>query len=186
MTMRTARCVVVLLSTVALAGCVTNYQYLAHGQVAVAGNSSQSAVIYWNKDEGRLWYGAQHEQASTDVTLRICSGVPKPFHLGPSKHLVLEGRPGDRRAAELAQGTVVPLSKPEPVGKEDECGLVLLDGSPTDTARLIVGTRPAIAILCDNAARPDRYPLIGIYPFGVVSRSESDKKRTGPDPCRGP
>lgn len=186
--MKTARYVVVSLATaVAVAGCATNYQYLARGEVATAGGGPRSAVLYWHKDEGRVWYGRKYEQVDTSVTLRVCREVPKPFSLGAGKHLVLFSRSGDRRTAEVAaDGTVKPLANPQPLGDDGDCGFILLDGSFTDATRLATGTRPAIAIVCSNAARPDRYPPTGVYPFEAVSRSETDKERTAPDPCVRP
>lgn len=188
LTMRTARYLVVhLLGAFALAGCVTNYQYFSRGEIATADDGRRGAVMYWHKDEGRLWYGKKYEQVDTSLTLRICQGVPKPFSLGNGDHLVLFSGSGDRRAAEVAaDGTVKPLASPQPVAEDSACGYVLLDGSPTDTARLTTGSRPSVAIVCDNARRPDRYPPVGVYPFGAVSRSEADKDRTAPDPCVRP
>lgn len=173
-----------VLAAVALAGCVTNYQYLARGEVATADDGPRSAVIYWNKDEGRLWYGKKYQQVDTGLTLRICQELPKPFALGNGKHLVLFSRSGDRRTAAVStDGSVKPLTAPQPVGADSACGLILLNGAPTDTAHLTTGTRPVIAILCDNVARPDRYPPARGYAFGVVSRAKTDKNRTAPDPC---
>lgn len=186
--MKTARYLVVsLLTAAALAGCVTNYQYLSRGEIATAAGGPRSAVLYWQKDEGRLWYGKKYEQVDTSLTMRVCEEVPKPFSLGNGKHLVLFSRSGDRRVGEIADnGTVKRLAAPQPVGEDSDCGFILLDGAPTDTAHLATGTRPAVAIVCDNVRRPDRYPPIGIYAFGAVSRTETDKDRTAPDPCARP
>lgn len=174
-----------VLAAVALAGCVTNYQYLARGKVATADDGPRGAVLYWNKDEGRLWYGKKYEQTDTSLTMRVCREIPKKFDLGAEKHLVLFSRGGDRRAAEItSNGAVKRLANPQTVREDSTCGLVLLGGTPTDTVHLETGTRPVVAILCDNTARPDRYPPVGSYVFGVVSRSKTDKDRTAPDPCQ--
>lgn len=186
--MKTARYFAIsLLTAVALAGCMTNYQYQSRGEIATASDGPRSAVLFWHKDEGRLWYGKKYEQVDTDLTLRVCQEVPRLFDLGNGKHLVLFSRSDDRRAAEIADnGVVKPLPTPQPVGENSDCGFILLDGAPTDTAHLATGTRPAVAIVCDNVARPDRYPRIGVYAFGPVSRAETDKERTAPDPCVRP
>ena len=123
--MKTARYLVVsLLTAAALAGCVTNYQYLSRGEIATAAGGPRSAVLYWQKDEGRLWYGKKYEQVDTSLTMRVCEEVPKPFSLGNGKHLVLFSRSGDRRVGEIADnGTVKRLAAPQPVGEDSDCAL---------------------------------------------------------------
>lgn len=181
--MRPIHALVLVVTAALLSSCIANYQYAAPGKLAFAGGVSRDAVLYWHKDEGRLWYGAKYEQVDSGLSLRVCQLVPKEFSLGSDGALELPGRAGDVRVATLdAAGKVVPAT-PEPVADGGRCGAIALDGAPTRTDRLREGTQPVVAILCENATRPDRYPVAGQYAFGPVSRQKSGKEPAGPDPC---
>ena len=78
-----------------LSGCVSLYQYSSEGEITTHNGEQRSAVLYWHKDEGRLWYGKKYEQLETDVTLRICNGVPKPFVLGDDGYVELLSKGGE-------------------------------------------------------------------------------------------
>lgn len=181
--MRVIRVFALLVTAALLSSCIPNYQYRAAGTVAFAGGVSRDAVLYWHRDEGRLWYGAKYEQADSELSMLVCQVPPKKFSLGADGSLELPGKAGDVRVATLdAAGKVAPVT-PEPVSDGGRCGAIALDGAPTRTDRLREGTRPVVAILCENATRPDRYPVAGQYAFGPVSRQKSAKDQAAPDPC---
>ena len=169
-----------------LGGCVSLYQYQAEGQITTSGGERLDAVIFWHKDEGRLWYGKQYEQLETDVTLRICQVLPKNFVLAEAGHVVIQSSPNDLRMAAVgADGNLVMLNPPERLPQGEPCALILADGDPVGTDGLSENLAPEIAILCKNDTRPDRYPAVAKYRFGAISRAEIDPDtRPAPDPCR--
>lgn len=172
-----------IVTALLLSSCVANYQYRAPGTLAFAGGVSREAVLYWHKDEGRLWYGPKYEQVDSGLVMRVCQVPPKAFTPGSDGGLELPGKAGDVRVARVdAGGKVAPVA-PEPVADGARCGVIALDGAPAATATLVEGTRPAVVVLCENAARPDRYPVAGEYAFGPVSRRKSGKDGAEPDPC---
>ena len=181
--MRRIHALALIATAVLLSSCIANYQYRAPGKVPFAGGVSRDAVLYWHKDEGRLWYGARYEQTDTGLSMLVCQLPPKPFSLGADGTLELLGKAGDVRVAMLdAAGKLAPVT-PEPVSDGGRCGAIALDGTPTRTDMLREGTRPVVTILCENATRPERYPVAGEYAFGPVSRQKSGKDPAAPDPC---
>ncbi len=176
-----------LLAAVSLvSGCVSLYQYSAEGQITTTDGETVDAVVYWHKDEGRLWYGKKYEQLESDVTLRICQIVPKNFVLAESGHVVLQSKANDMQVVSVGGGgELVSLDSPQRLRPGEPCGLILADGDPVGTDGLGENLAPDIAILCRNDTRPDRYPRVAKYRFGAISRSEIDKDtRPAPDPCR--
>ena len=172
-----------LVLPVVLAGCMHNYQYMARGKLTYAGATPKGAVLYWHKDEGRLWYGRRIDQVDSGLTLRICQQPGKAFRLENSR-LILDAKGGDRLVAAVSgDGAVSRIPAPRPAGIDGVCGLILLDGVPTLTSNMHTGTRPEVAILCDNVARPDRYPEARAYAFGAISREPTPRDRSAPDPC---
>lgn len=186
MIMRKWKTMLLLIAVYAVSGCVSLYQYSAEGQVTTADGDNIDAVVYWHKDEGRLWYGAKYEQLETDVTLRICQVVPKNFVLAESGHVVMRSKSNDMQVASVgAGGNLVMLNPPRRLRPGEPCGLILADGNPVGTDGLTLDLAPEIAILCKNDTRPGRYPAAAKYRFGAISRTEIDEEtRPAPDPCR--
>lgn len=175
--------VVLLFITVALGGCVTSYQYRAHGDVMMTDGETRQAVLYWHKDEGRRWYGKKYEQPDTSLTMRICEGMPKIFALNEDGHVELRSKSGDFRVARINAEGELEEQDAERLGDGDNCGVIQVDGTAVGTDGLPQGTRPTVTILCRNDTRPDRYPAMSQYRFGAVARQVSEDDRSGPDPC---
>jgi len=168
-----------------LSGCVSLYQYQAEGKVATTDGEERKAVVFWHKDEGRLWYLKKYEQLDTDITLRICGGVPKPFVLGNSGYVELLSRSNDMRVASVNASGELVMQPPERLKDGKSCGLIMVGDDRVGTDGLPQNLRPEIVILCENQTRPDRYPAAKKYRFGAVSRAEIDKgTRPAPDPCQ--
>jgi len=173
-----------VLLTILLSGCATNYQYMARGKVTSVTGEEIDAVIYWNADEGRLWYGKKYQQADTSVSLRVCQKPVKIFSLSDEGLLELQSKSGDVRLASLDDaGAMVRLPAEENLRDGSRCGLILVEGKPVDTGKLLEGVQPEISIHCKNETRPDRYPAIANYPFGAVERKEADVDGGAPMPC---
>jgi hypothetical protein len=182
--MERTRMILAMLVALAVTGCVTNYQYRTYGNVTATDGEMHQAVIYWHKDEGRLWYGKKYEQLDTDATMRICGGTfPKIFALADDGTVELLSKSGDFLIARINDtGNLEPV--PEVLLQEGgRCGLILVKGKPAATNGLKTGVRPEVSILCKNATRPDRYPEVGKYQFDPVSRMETGEDRSGPDAC---
>ena len=168
----------------AITGCVTNYQYRTYGNVTATNGEMHQAVIYWHKDEGRLWYGEKYEQVDTDATMRICGGsLPKIFTLADDGYVELQSKPGDFLVARIDDAGNLETVPEELLQEGGRCGLILVKGKPAAMNGLKTGVRPEVGILCKNATRPDRYPEIGKYQFDPVSRMETGEDRSGPDAC---
>ena len=167
-----------------LAGCVSNYQYQARGEVSTVSGEQRDAVLYWHKDEGRLWYGKKYEQVDTSLHMRICEEIPKLFTLSEGGLLELPSKSGDIKVAHLNDvGNVVHLQVPEQLQEGSRCGLILLEGAPVGNDKLDEGMRPAVSILCKNQSKPQRYPVVANYPFNTVFRHKTSDERRVPDPC---
>ena len=178
----------IVTATVLLPACTASYQYRANGEIEAVDGGRRGAVLYWHKDEGRLWYGRKYEQVDTSLTMRICGQLPKIFALDEQGERVeLLAKSGDLRVATItADGDLDMLDAIERGGPGMVCGLILLDGEPVVAAELAVGDRPVAAIVCRNPSRPDRYPVVATYPFAPVSRVRIDDERLAPDPCGKP
>lgn len=176
--------IILIALAVLLSGCVSNYQYISRGEVTTTDGDTRKAVLYWHKDEGRLWYGRKYEQLDTSLTMRICEQLPKLFELGDEGHLVLRSKAGDERVAMLAEnGELGVLMTEERLPDGGNCGTIQVGGTRVDTHRLQVGIRPTVTIYCRNAMRPDRYPKVAQYVFRTIRRNETDDERSAPDPC---
>lgn len=175
-----------LLTTITvLSGCVSLYQYKAEGKVTTRDGEERKAVIYWHKDEGRLWYLKKYEQLETDITLRICQGIPKLFVLGQSGYVELLSKDNDMQVARINANGDLEKQSAERLRQGEPCGLILVGDDRVDTDDLPENLRPDIVILCENQTRPDRYPQVAKYHFGIVNRAQIDKKsRPAPDPCQ--
>ena len=169
-----------------LSGCVSLYQYQAKGKVAMADGEERKAVVYWDKDEGRLWYLKKYEQLASDITLRICGEVPKPFVLGESGYVEWPSKgDGDMRVASVNASGELVMQPPERLRQGRSCGVIMVGDDPVGTDGVPQNLRPEIVILCENQTRPDRYPAAKKYRFDAVSRAEIDKDtRPAPDGCQ--
>jgi len=180
--MKIQKLLLIIVPAIALSGCATNYRYEARGELPGTDGEPRNAVLYWFKDEGRLWYGSRYEQVDSDAILRVCNDLPRPFSPDDDGWLALEGKSGDLLAARiLPEGGIEPLA--EPLQELAACGRVQVNGQPAGTVNMAVGIQPVVSILCRNPARPGRYPEIGSYRFSMVSRVVTDDKRTGAEPC---
>lgn len=177
---------IVLLAVAVLAsGCVTNYQYASRGEVTMTDGATRNAVLYWSKDEGRLWYGKKYEQLDTSVNMRVCETVQsKAFSLGDEGYVTLPSRASDLRVAEVMEdGELTILAEEERLPDGETCGVILAGDTKVGTGGLPVGTRPTVTILCRSDMRPGRYPEVSKYEFSTVTRTETDEERKAPDPC---
>ena len=129
--------ILLLVAVSCVSGCVSLYQYSAQGQLTTTDGEQIDAVVYWHKDEGRLWYGKKYEQLETDVTLRICQVIPKNFVLAESGQVVLQSKSNDVQVASVAaNGNLVMLNPPERLRPGEPCGLILVNGNPVGTDAL--------------------------------------------------
>ena len=173
------------LAVTALSGCASLYQYQAQGKVKFSSGEERDAIVYWHKDEGRLWYLKKYEQLETSLTMRICKEQPKIFSLGQDGYVELQSKPNDMLIARVnVSGEIEPLWPGERLPAGKRCGVIQVDDKSVGTDGLRENQRPQIFIFCRNESRPSRYPLVSKYSFNAVSRQEIDKdSREGPDPC---
>lgn len=170
-----------------LSGCISNYQYFARGEVTTVANERRDAVMYWQKDEGRLWYGEKYQQTDSDINIRICQETTKIFALSEERLLELPSKSGDVKVARIDDtGNLVNLETAEQLREGSGCGLILVEGKAVDNDALQEGMRPEVSILCKNDSKPERYPAVRVYQFNAVERKKSDDDRRAPNPCLGP
>jgi len=169
------------------AGCVTHYRYESTGMVTSSSATESRALIYWFADEGGLWYDKDQAVLDSDVTMRVCGGLPKtfvPFGEDPG-NLQIRSNSGDLQTVRIeADGDVVPL--PEPgrlrVG-EGTCGQIEVSRKQAVIKDLIVSVEPEIIILCKNNRDPASYPRGGRYKFAAVTRTTIKDDREPADFC---
>ncbi|MCL6416820.1 hypothetical protein MIB92_14260 [Aestuariirhabdus sp. Z084] len=184
--MKTGRNLSLLFLLVFLTGCVSNYQYRAFGTITTSDNQQRNAVLYWNKDEGRLWYLKKYEQVDTSVTLRVCQGTPKIFSLdAASGRLILPSKANDLLVTRLdSRGRLTPVEPAKRLQEGQGCGLIRVDKTAVSADQLNRGRQPEILIFCRNPTRPDRYPQAGTFTFESITAKEYDsEQRPAPDPC---
>lgn len=174
---RTNSFIVSVILSIAITGCVTNYQYISPGTIKSIDNAETSAVLFWRMDSGRLWYGKKYTQWNSDVTLRVCGQIPRQFSLNQNRQLVLEAESGDivsevQDAVHAIAGNTMKV-----------CGHLQLNDSLTQPSEPTVGSKPTVAIFCKNTKSPYKYPLVGAYQFNGISRAKIKTESAAPDPC---
>lgn len=179
------KALLLLAASLVLSGCVSLYQYQAEGAVATEDGEQRKAVVYWHKDEGRLWYFRRYEQLESDITLRVCGATPKTFALSDNGYVELASKSNDARIASVNAAGELVMQPPKRIRQGEPCGLILAAGHRVGTDGLSPDQRPESVFMCKNDSRPDRYPKVAGYRFGPVSRAKVDKDiRPAPDPCR--
>ena len=176
------RTLLALIAFTVLTGCVTNYQYRSQGQISYENGHSLDAVIFWHKDEGRLWYLKKYEQWDSDVVMRICGKGVIKFELTDDIVQIPSGR-NDYLVARLDDSGAIQPQESKQLVEGSSCGVIQVNGESVGTDGLPVNVRPEIVILCRNERNSTRYPLVTKYPFDVVSRRESSPEREAPKPC---
>ena len=172
-------------SLLILQGCSSVQRYSASGLVSVADQSEPSAVIYWDKQVGRTWYGARLPSNPTPVQLQVCKDVMtvKRFTpLEPNQALIVRGRNGDSiKQAVDAQGELVAVDPPSSNANQG-CMQLWQQDQPATIKSLETGRSPNLLVLCESI-NPSRYPLTGKYAFSQISKTaiDSDNK---PDACQ--
>lgn len=173
--------------TLLLSGCLKHYVYETRSSLPYADESEYAAVIYWGKDEGRLWYGKKVDRlVDSDIEIRICQKIATLTYLpvGDNHVLTLRAAPSDHVAAvDEGIGEIVQLETSRAASRDEVCGRIIVDNRYATIHDLNAGAEPLVTILCENPARPDRYPAVGVYRFETVSRTEG-KGQDAPSPCR--
>jgi hypothetical protein len=96
----------------------------------------------------------------------------------------LRAAPGDQVAAvDNGFGEVVELKTPRNAGRDEVCDRIITDSRYATINDLNTGIEPQVTILCENPAKSDRYPAVGVYRFETISRTEG-KGQYAPSPCR--
>lgn len=162
-----------------ISGCINLYQYQSRGELTIA-NNTYKAVLYWQADSGRLWYGKPYHQADSNVVLRVCYNDRNYIYKDFNNVLFLPSKARDISYQDNAQGEMVSAGQ--------NCGKVSIDSTTVNSQALIVGNTPLLSFWCASTRKPDRYPLVGEYQFSAISRKIVDKKHTqakdrAPDPC---
>ena len=183
--MKNTKLFVLACLAVLLTGCLQHYVYQSRSAITYSDETVRPAVIYWEKDEGRLWYGKEYKSSDSDIAMRVCERVSFLTFVPDNKtlELTLLSQPGDQlMAAESGSGKIQMLNPPKKVGPGETCGRITLHGKHAKIADLQVGAQPTVSVLCRNPQRPDRYPAVGIYSFNKVGRKEG-KNQLAPDAC---
>lgn len=169
------------------AGCVTHYRYESTGMVTSSSAAESRALIYWYADEGGLWYDKDQAVLDSDVTMRVCGGLPKtfvPFGEDPG-NLQIRSNSGDVQTTKIdAGGDIVSLQQPERLRVGDgTCGQIEVSSKEANIKDLAVSVKPEIIILCKNIRDPKSYPRGGRYKFSAVTRTMIKDDRDPADFC---
>jgi hypothetical protein len=168
-------------------GCVTHYRYESTGMVTSSSAAESRALIYWFADEGGLWYDKDQAVLDSDVTLRVCGGLPKTFvPVGDDPgNLQIRSNSGDMQTAKIeASGDVVALQQPKRLRVGDgACGQIEVSREEASIKDLAVSVKPEIIILCKNIRDPASYPRGGRYKFTAVTRTTIKDDRDPADFC---
>jgi hypothetical protein len=172
--------------TACLTGCISHYRYESRGIVKNHAGEEQGALLYYEEDDGRLWYGRKYRMPDSDADLKVCKATDKSFvptsESDPSLGLMSQG--GDSKVAALSDaGAIAPLESPERLHPGETCGVVLVGGAPAGIEELDEGVKPWVAIFCENPRRPGRYPEAALYPFDALTRKKVKSDRTPSSPC---
>ncbi len=171
-----------------LSACVTNDQYISRGSVEYAPGETNTAVIYWRMDKGRLYYGSSYEEGDSGISLRICKRTVKEFvpdEIDNTGDLVLLGKSGDLLVSVVdAAGNISVLDTAIPVNPQNKviCGRFITRDSDGNSL-LSEGDHPEIIFMCNNLARADRFPEAKKYIFGAVEKSEYKEGEAAPKAC---
>ena len=175
---------VCLIIAMALGGCLSHYQYRSYGELPYPNGENRSAVLFWSRDEGRLWFGNGSDGSDLQVNLRVCEKIPKTFHTTNQGHLELPSKAQDKQVAQVSeQGNFVELGDTVTLPANKTCGFILVEDNRAGIDDLSIGVSPEVNIICTSIVRPDRYPVAGEYPFQAITRVKVDKGRVGPPSC---
>ena len=134
-----------------------------------------------------MYYGKKYSEKDSGITLRICNRTPKSFEpLDTKTHtLVLLSKAMDHKVAKADEdGNVILLNKIVVLKAGEVCGEIYISDNKASMDNLLVGNIPAIAFLCKNITRINRYPLAGKYEFKPIEKTDSSSlKGSGPNPC---
>jgi hypothetical protein len=176
-----------LLLSVLTAGCVSHYRYESAGLVMSTSGEPSKALIYWFADEGGIWYDKDQIIPDSDVTMRVCDGIPKAFVPdGESlENLRIRSKSGDQKTAKIAgNGDIVELQQPIRLRAGDGfCGQIEVSRKKVVINDLTVSVEPEVIILCKNIRESVSYPMVGRYKFKGVTRSEIEDDRNPADFC---
>lgn len=172
-----------------LSGCATNYLYTSNGSFQYLSGEQRSAVLYWRGDEGRTWYLSSYNSLDSDAVLSVCGSASSndfvPIDSSSTHHLITKSKAMDLRVGDLTtKGEITVLNEPVLLKDGSECGRILLGNEPANINELKEGEALSIAFWCKNETRIDRYPLLGIYEFTVINKTETESgEGLAPAPC---
>lgn len=170
-----------------LSACVNNYQYISRGSFEYAPDKSNTAVIYWKMDKGRLYYGPSYEEGDSGISLRICKRTTKEFIPDENNtgNLILLGKSGDLLVSEVdATGNISSLDSAIPVNPQNKVACARLITEDSDGNSLLnEGDYPEIFFMCNNLVKANRYPKAKKYTFGAVEKSEYKDDDSAPGAC---
>ncbi len=172
-------------SLIILQGCSSVQRYSAFAPVSVADQSEPNAVIFWDKQVGRTWYGAQLPSNPTPVQLQVCKDgmtVKRFTPLEPNQTLIVRGRNGDSIKHTVdAKGELIIIENNAP-NTNQGCMQLWHQDHPATLESLTTGSSPNLLVLCEST-NTSRYPLTGKYAFSKISNKiiDSDNK---PDACQ--
>ena len=172
-----------------LSGCATNYLYTSTGSFQYLSGEQRAAVLYWRGDEGRTWYLSSYNELDSDAVLSVCGSASSndfvPIDSSSTNHLTTKSKAMDLRVGNITtEGEILALNEPVLLKDGSECGRILLGNEPANINELKEGEALKIAFWCKNETRIDRYPLLGIYEFTVIMKTETESgEGLAPAPC---
>ncbi len=175
----------VCITLLTLQGCSSLQRHSASGPVTLTDQSEPTAVIYWDQQIGRTWYGARLPSNPSPVNLRVCKDgmtVKRFTPTEPDQFLIVKGRSGDAINHTVnEQGDLIPTQEAI-AGNGQSCMQLWQQGDPVTLSGLTSGATPSLLVVC-KSTRSNRYPEIGKYLLGAVSKQTIDEENM-PDVCQ--
>lgn len=158
---------------ITLQGCgnTTIQRYSTTTPLTLSDNSQTTGVLFWDKQEGSIWYGANLKKTPPVVRLALCNSndSPKSFNTTiDEERLVIYSKRGDTLKFEVnSQGELQQVSRN--AHGSFYCAQLWLKGKPATPFVLTHGSKPNLFITC-SSTNPNRYPKAGKYLFDRVTK----------------
>ena len=171
--MRIKTILLIGLLSLLLSSCIGHHRYESRGSVTMSFGKAD-ALMYWDGDDGLLWYGKRYKDIDSDLEMNICGATSKNFvPASETNHkLQLSNKGGDLQVAKVDNsGHVVRLSEPKRMPAGTSCGHIEVGETMVSIEDLGEGAKPEVIILCEKERPRDRYPQIARYEFGAVTKT---------------
>jgi hypothetical protein len=152
-------------------GSTTMQRYSTTAPITLSDESQLNGAIFWDRQEGKNWYGAKIKNSPAVVSLQICNdkSIPKTFQTTTTEQsLIIPGRERDTLKFEIS-----PQGQLQQVNQDTQhalnCAHLWQKGKPATPENLSQKSPLTLFVTC-SSTNPNRYPKAGEYPFTKVAK----------------